>query len=174
MASPRLSESPDGGRPKAHCVAKESIAHQDAISNPASSFSSVEDQEITGDKEMTLDAAQLHEGGQDETRSRCSARGNATQGMAGESASGGQRREAVTDSHDPATCVHGAGAPEDVKDKSKQAPKQYTIFWYCHRGCHQPGPWRSEITRCLGCEHDRCDWCEEETVVTRDPCAPPG
>jgi hypothetical protein len=175
-ASPRPSESPDGGRPKAHCVAKESIAHQNVISNPAASFSSVEDQEITGDKVMTPDAALPHEGGQDETRSRCSARGNAAQGMEGQSASGGQRREAVTDSHDLATYVHGAGAgaPEDAKDKSKQAPKQYTIFWYCHQNCDHPGPWRSEIPRCLGCEHVRCDWCDEETVATRDPCAPPG
>src|SRR2546421_1171754 len=149
MASPRLSESPDGGRPKAHCVAKESIVHQNAISNSAASFSSVEDQEITGDEVMTPDASLLHVGGQDERRSRWSARENAAQGMEGGSASGGQRREAVTDSLDPATLVHDAGAPEDAKDKSKQAPKQYTTFWYCHQKCHQPGPWRSEITRCL-------------------------
>src|SRR5690349_4966836 len=116
-ASPRLSESPDEGRPKAHCVAQESIAHQNAISNSAASFSSVEDQEV-----MTPDASLLHEGGQDETRSRWSARENAAQGMEGGSASGGQRREAVTDSLDPATLVHDAGAPEDAKDKSKQAP----------------------------------------------------
>src|SRR2546421_12393958 len=109
MASPRLSESPDGGRPKAHCVAKESIVHQNAISNSAASFSSVEDQEITGDEVMTPDASMLPVGGQDDRRSTWSAPENAAQGVQGGSASGGQTRQAVTHRLAPAAWLHDAG-----------------------------------------------------------------
>jgi hypothetical protein len=65
------------------------------------------------------------------------------------------------------TC--GTGLSE-VKDKLP--PKQYSEVWYCHLNCQDRGPWRSQLSRCLGCQHDRCDQCEKEIVVTRDPSAP--
>ena len=63
----------------------------------------------------------------------------------------------------------GASAMEiSVHDKNLP-PKQYTRFWYCHLNCAYPGPWRSQVPRCIGCEHVRCDQCQEELAVGRDP-----
>jgi hypothetical protein len=55
---------------------------------------------------------------------------------------------------------------------NKLPPKQRSEVWYCHLNCQEPGPWRSQLSRCIGCQHDRCDQCEKEIVVTRDPSAP--
>jgi hypothetical protein len=55
---------------------------------------------------------------------------------------------------------------------NKLPPKQSSEVWYCHLNCQYPGPWRSQVSRCIGCQHDRCGLCEEEVVVTRDPSAP--
>ena len=67
---------------------------------------------------------------------------------------------------------YGAGPVVVAKENENLSSKQYTKFWYCHHNCQDCGPWRSQITRCIGCEHERCGQCQEEIVVTRDPSPP--
>jgi hypothetical protein len=42
------------------------------------------------------------------------------------------------------------------------------LFWYCSEDCYYPGPWRSALTRCVTCEHDRCQYCKEKWFDIRD------
>ena len=68
--------------------------------------------------------------------------------------------------------ISGTRATGFSEANNNLPPEQCSEVWYCHLNCHLPGPWRSQVPRCLGCQHDRCDRCEEEIVVTRDPSAP--
>ena len=40
--------------------------------------------------------------------------------------------------------------------------KKKSFLWYCHYHCGFYGPWRDDVTRCLGCDHDRCPTCRIE------------
>lgn len=180
IAAPRLNQSSDGDRSTTHHAdrfgpsAKEPTAHRNIISNSPASSLSAEDKGMDGEEGMISTTVLRHESGQARRRSESSTQINMTQSTEGWSASRGRRRESGAESHSTPTYIYGAGASEHSKKNSNLPPQQYTTVWYCHINCHQPGPWRSEITRCLGCEHDRCDKCKEETVVTRDPSPPRG
>ena len=81
-----------------------------------------------------------------------------------------QGNDGQTDRKVPHT--QGAGVKDRPKQGSNRPPKQYTRVWYCHMNCSNPGPWRWDTERCVGCEHDRCGRCPEEVIETRDPSPP--
>ena len=68
-----------------------------------------------------------------------------------------------------ASGTFGARATESSEVNKQFPPKQYSEVWYCHLSCQFPGPWRSQIRYCFGCQHERCGQCEKEIVVTGDP-----
>jgi hypothetical protein len=178
IPNPRPRQGSGTERSPAHSAerlglgAKEIVVHRSLFPDFQSYSSSVEDQGVREDGILPL-AALRHDSGQGRRRrSEGSTQIPLAQSAGGRSAAGDRKRERDTDRYSNAAYIYGAGASERLENPGNLPPKQYTKLWYCHINCRQPGPWRSEITRCLGCEHDRCELCEEETVVTRDPSAP--
>jgi hypothetical protein len=125
-------------------------------------------------EEVRLTAVMLrHDSGEERrTTSEGSTQIHPTRSEEERSATHDKKGERESENRYKATPIYGASAPELSEDNGHLPSKQYTKFWYCHINCQDRGPWRSQLTRCLGCEHDRCVQCEEETVVTRDPFAP--
>lgn len=178
IPNPRLEQDSAGDLSPAHYTerfglgAREIVAHRTLFPDFRVHSSSVENQGLR--EEGILPTAALRHNS-DQKRKKGSE--GSTQMPSGQSeeergAVRGKKRERDRGIRSKTAHIYGAGASDHLDDNDSLPPKQYTRFWYCHMNCHHCGPWRSEITRCLGCEHDRCNQCKEETVVTRDPSAP--
>ena len=145
---------------------KEGVGHQSLSADSRARFPTAANRQAAEEQGQLAVATPQHDEDRNQrTRSEQSSQGEPAHGRKGEG-EGEHRREP--------TNIYGAGSTEASENNDNLTAKTYTKLWFCHRKCQNLGPWRSQITRCLGCEHDRCGLCEEEIVVTRDPSPPHG
>jgi len=165
--------SPPCHAEKSRSPAIEGGEHQSLPSKDQAASPSIADQGV-GEVQEQFPSAALREDSDQEQRIRSERSTQSPSARSEDRESAGNDRKSISGRgrRPKARGISGTRATGFSEANNRLPPKQYSEVWYCHLNCQMAGPWRSQVPRCLGCQHDRCDQCEKEAVVTRDPSAP--